>query len=123
MFQERQQVEGFARLLSQPGIQPIPKDMGGLLNERVLGEGGGSGLGPDYRGPSDAGGTREWWRSAQPNEPDLVWLTAEAPLAVDTTFSFVGESADQPENVYPPNQATLYADDINVLTFDLGQRV
>jgi sialidase-1 len=105
-FDERQQVEGFARLLSQSGIFI----------------GSSRGLGPDYRGPSGAGATREWWRPAPPDEPDLVWLTADVPAAVDTTFTFVGESADLPENLYPPNQATLYADDRRVLTFDLGQR-
>ena len=120
-FDGRQQVEGFARLLSEPGIKPMAT-LVGLLSERLVGPTAGSGLGPDYRGPSEAGATREWWRPAQPDEPDLVWLTADVPLAVDTTFAFVGESADLPENLYPPNQATLYADDRRVLTFDLGQR-
>ena len=120
-FDGRQQVEGFARLLSQPGIEPMAT-LDGLLSDQLVGSAAGSGLAPDYRGPSDVGATREWWRPAQQDEPDLVWLTAEAPLAADTTFAFAGESADLPENVYPPNQATLYADDRRVLAFDLGQR-
>lgn len=120
-FDSRQQVEGFARLLSEPGINPM-ETLAGLLSERLVGPTAGSGLAPDYRGPSGAGATREWWRTAQPDEPDLVWLTADVPSAADTTFTFVGESADLPENIYPPNQATLYADDSRVLTFDLGQR-
>ena len=120
-FDSRQQVEGFARLLSEPGINPM-ETLAGLLSERLVGPTAGSGLAPDYRGPSGAGATREWWRTAQPDEPDLVWLTADVPSAADTTFAFVGESADLPENIYPPNQATLYADDSRVLTFDLGQR-
>lgn len=120
-FDGRQQVEGFARLLSEPGINPMGA-LGGLLSERLFGPTAGSGLAPDYRGASGAGATREWWRTAPLDEPDLVWLTTDVPSAADTTFVFVGESADLPENVYPPDQATLYADDTRVLTFDLGQR-
>ena len=106
-FANRQQVEGFAQLVSQPGIQPFD---------------GCATMGPDFRGPVAMGATRDWWRRPWPDELDLVWLTASVPAAVETTFSFIGQSSNLPENAYPSNQATLYADDTRVLTFDLGQR-
>ena len=105
-FDQRQQVEGFAQLVSEPNH---PAYLPG-------------GLGPDFRGQSAAATTHQWWRPMQSNEPDLVWLTAPVPLAVDTTFSFIGESSNHPENVFPMNQATLFANDERAITFDLGVR-
>ena len=71
---------------------------------------------------SDSAMTRHWYRPERPGEPDLSWETAPAPQAIETTFVFIGESANQPENLFPANQATLYADDHQAVTFDLGQR-
>ena len=65
---------------------------------------------------------REWLRPAPPDEPDLVRLTAHVLALVDTTFTFISESADLLENLYPPYQPTFYAGDRLVLTFDMGQR-
>lgn len=107
-FAARQQVEGFDRTLSQATIEPSH----GRRGPRPM---------PDWRGPSRAATTREWWRPRPADEPDLVWLTAPVPAAVDTTFTFAGASANLPANAYPPNQATLFADDQPVITFDLGQ--
>ena len=102
-----QQVEGFSRLLSTPfGDHPLP----------------GHKLGPDHRGESEVGTTGEWWRKRAPEEPDLEWLTADVPKIADTTFTFIGESSNLPENLSPPNQAALYVNDRRVLTFELGQR-
>lgn len=106
-FAARQQVEGFASLVSESNRYTF----------------GGMTLGPDFRGPSPSAMTRHWYRPAQPGEPDLAWLTAPAPQTADTTVAFVGESANLPENVFPPNQATLYVDDERAVTFDLGQRL
>jgi hypothetical protein len=106
-FGARQQVEGFASVLSDPNRDYF-----------VI----GGGVQPDMRGPSRASMTRDWARPPKEGEPDLEWQTAPAPQAVDSTFSFVGESANLPENAFPPNQATLYADDQAVITFDLGLR-
>ena len=106
-WDRRQEVEGFFKLLSQSGTEQGP----------------GPGRGPDYRGPSGYGATREWWLPvASQEESDLVWLTADVPEAVDSTFIFIGESADLPENIYPSTQATLYANERAVVTFELGQR-
>jgi hypothetical protein len=102
----RPQVEGFGRLISEPNQHPMDFNRPG----------------PDFRGPGPGAMTHDWWRPAQPDEPDLVWQTAPVPAAVDTTFVFIGDSANRPENMYPPNQATLYADDRPVITFDLGLR-
>lgn len=104
-FDARQQVEGYASLVSESNRYTF-----------------GNALGPDYRGTSGSASTAHWYRLAQPGEPDLTWLTAPAPKAVDTTFAFAGESANLPENVFPPNQATLYANGERAVTFDLGQR-
>lgn len=106
-FDELQQVEGFARLISEAGYVPSP--------DRV-------GLGPDFRGPSPSASTHEWWRLRDPNEPNLVWETAPVPAAVDTTFTFVGESPNLWENVFPTNRATLYLNDERAVSFDLGIR-
>jgi len=104
-FATRQQAEGFARLISEPN-QP------NWYNRP----------GPDFRGPGAAARTHDWYRPAVPGEPDLVWETAPVPSAVETTFSFIGDSANLPENIYPGNQATLYAGDELAVTFDLGLR-
>ncbi|MBM4460955.1 MAG: exo-alpha-sialidase [Chloroflexi bacterium] len=111
-FAARQQVEGFARLISDPNSHPLYPDLQPWKPAS----------GHDFRGPSPVARTHDWFRPEAAGEPDLVWETAPAPAAVDTTFSFVGESADLPENVYPGNQATLYANEQPVLTFDLGIR-
>lgn len=105
-FAARQQVEGFASLVSESNRYTF----GGLT------------LGPDYRGESAAAMTSHWFRPARAGEPDLAWLTAPVRQAVDTTFAFVGESANLAENTFPPNQATLYVDGERAVTFDLGQR-
>ncbi len=105
-FAARQHVEGFASLVSESNRYTF----------------GGMTLGPDYRGESAAAMTSHWWRPARPGEPDLAWLTAPVPQAVDTTFAFVGESANLDENIFPSNQATLYVDNEHTVTFDLGQR-
>jgi sialidase-1 len=106
-FAKRQQVEGFSRLVSESNRYTF----------------GGGVLGPDYRGSSPAAMTPHWYRPAQPGEPGLCWETAPAPRAVDTTFVFAGESANLPENVFPPHQATLFVNGERVLSFDLGQRL
>jgi sialidase-1 len=111
-FAARQQVEGFARLIFDPNGQPLYPD---LQPWRPA-------SGPDCRGPGSVVRTHDWWRPEVADEPDLVWETAPVPAAVDTTVCFAGESADLPENTYPGNQATLYADDLPVITFDLGIR-
>ena len=111
-FTTRQQVEGFARLISDPNCHPLYPDLRRWEPA----------IGADFRGPSPVARTHDWWRPEVADEPDLVWETAPAPTAVDTTFSFVGESADLPENAYPSNLATLYANDQPVITFDLGIR-
>jgi hypothetical protein len=105
-FDARQQLEGYASMVSESNRYTF----------------GGMNLAPDYRGPSGSASTAHWYRLAQPGEPDLAWLTAPAPQAVDSTFAFAGESANLPENVFPPNQATLYANGERTMTFDLGQR-
>lgn len=105
----RQQVEGFTRTVSQPGIVPNPFRRG----PRPV---------PDFRRANGVAATREWWRDRPADEPDLIWQTAPVPTAADTTFTFAGSSAALPENAFPSNQATLYADDTPVITFDLGQR-
>lgn len=107
-FDQRQQVEGYAQIVSASG-QPA------LAGSR-------RNLGPDFRGPSEAAWTREWWLTPDGSQADVVWLTAPVPKAMDTTFTFIGESANLPENLYPPNQAKLYVDGNYALTFDLGHR-
>lgn len=107
-FAGRQQVEGFDHVLSQAPIEPSP----GRRGPRPM---------PDWRGPTGAATTREWWRPRPEEEPDLVWQTAPVPEAIDTTFTFAGASANLPDNAYPPNQATLYADGQPAIVFDLGQ--
>lgn len=108
-FASRQQVEGFAELISASGKHPFAPRAE-------------SPLGPDFRGPAQAYWTREWWLPPDGTEADVVWRTAPAPLAVDTTFTFIGDSANLPENLYPTNQARLYVNGEHVLTFDLGLR-
>ena len=56
------------------------------------------------------------------DEPDPEWETAVVPAAVDTTFTFAGESANLPENLAPPNRAKLYVDGQPAVSFDLGVR-
>jgi hypothetical protein len=104
---DRQQVEGFGRLVSGFSPHQIP----------------GFSVGPDFRGACMASATGEWWLDRSPDSATVVWLTAPVPEAVDTTFSFVGESSNLPENAYPPNRAKLIADGVHVLTFDLGKRL
>lgn len=106
-FAARQQVEGFAAVVSNPN-----------RDYAVIGKGAT----PDFRGPCRMAMTRDWARPSQADEPPLEWQTAAVPRAVDTTFSFTGESGNLPENAYPPNQATLYVNDEPAITFDLGQR-
>lgn len=111
-FADRQQVEGFARLISDPNGHPLYPDLQPWKPA----------IGPDFRGPSPVARTHDWSRPEVVDEPNLVWETTPVPSAVDATVCFVGESADLPENTYPGNQATLYADDLPVITFDLGIR-
>ncbi len=59
---------------------------------------------------------------AEESSAAVAWHTAPVPRAVDTTFTFVGESANLPENVYPPHRASLLLNGTTVLGFDLGQR-
>lgn len=106
-FGVRQQVEGYASTVSQPGMRPHHA----RPNDRHV---------SDYRGANGVAATREWWRSQPKDEPDLVWTTAPAPEAIDSTFSFAGTSASLPENHYPANRATLYADGKRVLVFEIG---
>jgi hypothetical protein len=106
-FDSRRQVEGFSRLIS--GFVPKP--------------GPGIHAGPDFRGDSSVGMTGEWWREQPDEDRCVVWETLPVSEAVDSTFSFVGDSANLPENAFPASQATLTVNDTNVLTFDLGQRL
>lgn len=108
-FALRQQVEGFAELVSASGKSPLPwRTDNPLIN--------------DFRGPSIGSWTREWWLAPDETEADVVWRTASVPQSVDTTFTFIGESANHPENLYPTNQAKLYLNGIYALTFDLDLR-
>ena len=74
-FADRQQVEGFARLLAHPGINPIRRPTSAHLDR---------GLGPDCRGPSPATSAGAWWHGPEPEGNALVWLTAPVPTAVAT---------------------------------------
>ncbi|MSP13215.1 MAG: exo-alpha-sialidase [Chloroflexi bacterium] len=109
-FDTHQQVEGYAQLVSASG-------------KAVLSWNTTNPLAPDFRGSSEAAWTREWWLAPNGTVPDVAWLTAPLPEARDTTFTFIGESANLPEGLYPPNQAKLYVDGAYALTFDLGQRL
>lgn len=108
-FDRLQQVEGFARTLSQPGIEP---NYGRERARKIA----------DFRGAGSNASTREWWRSRPDDEPDLVWLTASVPEAIDTTFTFAATSANLPDDLFPPHQATIYAGDQRLLSFELGIR-
>ncbi len=103
---ERQQIEGFAEFISPA----FGKQLAGHW------------LGPDFRGQSEAGATPEWWRPRGPDDRDLEWTTAAVPRALDTIFTFIGESPNLPEGMAPPNEAVLYADGEAVLKFELGVR-
>jgi len=103
---ERQQVEGFAEFISPAFGEQLP----------------GHWLGPDFRGHSEAGTTPEWWRPRGPDDPDLEWTTAAVPRALDTTFTFIGESPNLPQVLAPPNVAVLYAAGEAILKFELGIR-
>jgi hypothetical protein len=105
-FKNRAQVEGFSRLVS--GYVPKP--------------GPGIHAGPDFRGDSAIGMTGEWWRDDPDEDLNVVWETAAVTEAADTTFSFIGDSANLPENAFPANKAKLAVNGTEVLTFDLGQR-
>jgi hypothetical protein len=106
----RQQVEGYASTVSHPGQYPS------FAHQRAR-------LVADYRGPGPQALTREWWRDDDGSDPPLEWLTAQVPEAVDTAFSFAGTSAALPDDVATPNEATLYANDEPVITFELGLQV
>lgn len=105
-FDSRPQVEGFSRLVSAFVPKPGP----------------GIHMGPDFRGNSGVGMTGEWWRDQPDEDRSVVWETPPVSEAVDSTFSFVGDSANLPEDAFPANQATLAVNGKYVLTFDLGQR-
>jgi hypothetical protein len=105
-----QQVEGFAETVSASS------------REFVAGTARHRRPGPDFRGQATAAMTREWWVVTDGSPADVVWRTAPVPRAVDTTFTFSGASANLPENVVPPHQATLYLGGERLLSFDLGQR-
>lgn len=98
-FDRRQHVDGFSELVSQGDLKPYPT---------------AASIG--------AGTTGAWWLADPTAQEDLVWSTAPVSEAVDSTFTFVGESTNQPEGRFPPMQATLYADDEPVVRFDLGCR-
>lgn len=104
----KQNVEGFSELVSSGTVDPL--------------FGGPVGFGMDYRGPVPTAGTTEWWLPKAKPHGDLIWTSATVPEAVDTVFSFIGESANLPDGLYPPNQATLHVDGHPVITFDLGLR-
>lgn len=101
-----QQLEGFDELISP------------TFGDQMAGHW----LGPDFRGKSEAGTTPEWWRGRAPDDVDLEWRTAAVPRAVDTIFSFVGESPNIPEWQAHPHRAQLFADEVPVLAFDIGTR-
>ncbi|MSP13514.1 MAG: exo-alpha-sialidase [Chloroflexi bacterium] len=117
-------VEGFARILKAPGSSEI------ILRSKPAQNVDGS-IPPgarttlDFQGQTQGWWTLEWWRHpemvADPYE--LVWETAVPLEKRDTVFSFVGSSHNLTDHTILANQAKIFINGQEALTFDLGTRL
>ena len=80
----------------------------------------------DFRGPTRAWSTLEWWRHPEKTDRpfEIVWETAPPPRQVDTVFSFVAAtSPNQSGHESGVARARIFVNTEYLLTFSLGTRL